>query len=78
MMGEKTFSKMIVKWVLVNTILVVDLSLIMWLYKGFAPSEVLSAVGFMFSGTVVAYMGKAGFENYSKYRIRKEDEYDGV
>jgi len=78
MKGEKTFSKFIVKAVLFNSLVIVDLSLLMWFFKGFAPSDVLSAVGLMFSGTVVAYMGKAGFENYSKYRIRKEDEYDGV
>ena len=78
MKGEKTFSKFIVKVVLFNSIILVDTALLMWFIKGFAPREILSAVGVMFSGTVVAYMGKAGFENYSKYKIRKEDEYDGV
>ena len=78
MKREKTFSKFIVKVILFNSVIMVDLALIMWFFKGFAPSEILSTVGLMFSGTVVAYMGKAGFENYSKYRIRKEDEYDGV
>lgn len=78
-MSKKTkkfeFSKIIILWAMaISTICILGYS-IGYFIKGSTPDTLITLIGTILTGTVIAYMGKALVENVNK--INKTNESNG-